>query len=74
MEQLRKLIPALFKLVILLRDLQLRLVSVIDNAHGGGELAVELLLSCLKYGDPRLQIKLLLRLTSGASDGLLKPC
>lgn len=72
MEQLGKLVPALFKLVILLRDFQLRLVSVIDNAHGGGELAVELLLSCLKDSDTSLQVKLLLRLASCASDGLLK--
>jgi hypothetical protein len=45
---------------------------VIDDAHGGGKLAVELLLTCLKNGDTCLKVELFLRLSSGTSDGLFK--
>jgi len=47
MEELCELVPALLKLVVLLSDLELGLVCVVDDAHGGGKLAVELLLTRL---------------------------
>ena len=62
MKELCELVPALLKLVVLLSDLELGLVGVVDDAHGGGKLPVELLLTRLENGDTRLKVKLLLGL------------